>query len=82
MIFGMPPKAYWKALRLAMAREDLRRARKGMTVSEVAAKWSFYRFGYFAIDYRQVFGENPRDTLQRALGRGAAPGAPFAGSRA
>jgi len=42
-------------------------------VSDVAAKWSFYRFGYFAIDYRQAFGENPRDTLQRALGRGAAP---------
>jgi AraC-like DNA-binding protein len=72
-IFGMPPKAYWKALRLSSAREDLRDAKRGTTVSEVAAKWSFYRFGYFSIDYREKFGENPSDTLQRALGRAAAP---------
>jgi AraC family ethanolamine operon transcriptional activator len=74
MIFGIPPKAYWKALRLAGAREDLKRARKGVTVSDVAAKWNFFRFGYFAIDYRETFGENPRDTLHRTLRRRAAPG--------
>jgi AraC-like DNA-binding protein len=73
-IFGMPPKAYWKALRLSRAREDLRDAKRGTTVSEVAAKWNFFRFGYFSTDYREAFGENPSDTLQRARGRSAAPG--------
>lgn len=72
-IFGMPPKAYWKALRLSRAREDLRHARRETTVSEVASKWSFYRFGYFSTDYRSAFGENPSDTLQRTRGRSAAP---------
>jgi AraC family ethanolamine operon transcriptional activator len=72
-IFGMPPKAYWKALRLSRARDDLRLARRGTTVSDVASKWSFYRFGYFSTDYRNAFGENPSDTLQRARGRIAAP---------
>ena len=42
-------------------------------MSEVASKWSFYRFGYFSTDYRNAFGENPSDTLQRARGRSAAP---------
>lgn len=73
-IFGMPPKSYWKALRLANARQDLLNAGRGMTVSDVATKWNFYRFGYFAIDYREVFGENPSDTLFRARGRSAVPG--------
>jgi AraC family ethanolamine operon transcriptional activator len=73
-IFGMPPKSYWKALRLASARQDLLSAGRGMTVSDVAVKWNFYRFGYFAIDYRAVFGENPSDTLYRARGRSADPG--------
>jgi len=72
-IFGMPPKAYWKALRLARARDDLLNARRGTTVSDVASKWSFYRFGYFALDYRKAFGENPRDTLHRAVGPSGAP---------
>jgi len=73
-IFGMPPKSYWKALRLAKAREDLISAGRRTTVSEVASKWNFYRFGYFAIDYRDMFGENPSDTLRRSQGRHAAPG--------
>lgn len=73
-IFGMPPKSYWKALRLANARRDLLGASRGTTVSDVATKWNFYRFGYFAIDYRAVFGENPSDTLRRARWRSAIPG--------
>jgi AraC family ethanolamine operon transcriptional activator len=65
-VFGIPPKAYQKALRLSAVRADLRRARPGTTVSEVAARWGFFQFGYFAVDYRKMFGESPRDTLRNA----------------
>jgi AraC family ethanolamine operon transcriptional activator len=65
-VFGIPPKAYQKALRLSAVRADLRRARPGTTVSEVAARWGFFQFGYFAVDYRKMFGESPRDTLRLA----------------
>ena len=65
----MSPKAYWKALRLAAARQDLQRATRKTTVSDVAAKWGFFRFGYFSLDYRNTFGENPSVTLRRATGR-------------
>jgi AraC family ethanolamine operon transcriptional activator len=71
-VFGIPPKAYQKALRLSAVRADLRRARTGTTVSEVAARWGFFQFGYFAVDYRKMFGESPRDTLRQArVGRAA-----------
>jgi AraC-like DNA-binding protein len=66
-VYGIPPKAYWKALRLSSARGDLQRARPGTTVSEIAARWGFFQFGYFAVDYRRMFGEMPRETLQRAI---------------
>jgi len=65
-VFGIPPKAYQKALRLSAVREQLRHARPGTTVSEVAARWGFFQFGYFAVDYRKMFGESPRDTLRHA----------------
>ena len=67
-VYGIPPKAYWKALRLSAARADLVRARPGTTVSEVAARWGFFQFGYFSVDYRRMFGEQPRETLARGLG--------------
>ena len=68
-VFRMSPKAYWKALRLAAARQDLQRATRKTTVSDVAAKWGFFRFGYFSVDYRNTFGENPSVTLRRVTGR-------------
>jgi AraC family ethanolamine operon transcriptional activator len=82
-VFGIPPKAYQKALRLSAVRSDLRRARPGTTVSEVAARWGFFQFGYFAVDYRKMFGESPRDTLRQARqGRPARPDPEGSGIRA
>jgi AraC family transcriptional regulator, ethanolamine operon transcriptional activator len=67
-IFGIPPKTYQKMLRLQAARTDLVRARPGTTVSQVASRWGF-QFGYFAVDYRLMFGERPSETLRRVLAR-------------
>jgi AraC-like DNA-binding protein len=65
-VYGIPPKTYQKALRLASVRQDLLAGRPGATVSATAAKWGFFQFGYFAMDYRRMFGEGPRETLRRA----------------
>lgn len=64
--YGTSPMAYRKAMRLDASRRDLQRARPSTTVSEVAAALGFFEFGYFSVDYRQMFGESPRDTLRRA----------------
>lgn len=72
-VFGIPPKAYQRALRLSAVRSDLLAARPGTTVSEVAMRWNFLQLGYFAGDYRRMFGEGPRETLRRGrAGRHAA----------
>ena len=65
-VYGIPPKTYQKALRLATVRQELLAARPGTTVSATAVKWGFFQFGYFAMDYRRMFGEGPRETLRRA----------------
>ncbi len=65
-VYGIPPKTYQKALRLASVRRELLSGRPGTTVSATAVKWGFFQFGYFAMDYRRMFGEGPRDTLRRA----------------
>jgi AraC family ethanolamine operon transcriptional activator len=66
-VYGIPPKTYQKALRLAAVRRELLDGRRGTTVSATAVKWGFFQFGYFAMDYRRMFGEAPRETLRRAL---------------
>jgi AraC family transcriptional regulator, ethanolamine operon transcriptional activator len=66
VVYGIPPKAYLKALRLSAARAALRGARPGVTVSEIAARFGFFQHGYFSVDYRKMFGERPRETLRGA----------------
>ncbi len=74
-VYGIPPKTYQKALRLAMVRQELLVGRPGTTVSATAVKWGFFQFGYFAMDYRRMFGEGPRETLRRgSAGRRTRPG--------
>jgi AraC family ethanolamine operon transcriptional activator len=81
-VFGLPPKAYQKALRLDAVRRELLQAREGDTVSAVAGRWGFFQFGYFAMDYRRMFGESPRETLRRGrAGRGRPFHAPPAAER-
>jgi AraC-like DNA-binding protein len=64
-IFNATPRAYQTALRLDAARRDLLRGPPGTTVSSVAVRWGFFQFGRFAGAYRQMFGEEPRQTLRR-----------------
>jgi transcriptional regulator GlxA family with amidase domain len=70
---GTSPKAYFKELRLAAARRELLHADQGIRVTDVALRWGFLHFGWFAHDYRQKFGEPPSATLRRAAGREPPP---------
>ncbi|WP_338811535.1 AraC family transcriptional regulator (plasmid) [Agrobacterium leguminum] len=55
--------AYLQHLRLNAVHQDLQTAARGQTVSEIALKWGFVHGGRFAADYRQRFGQFPKETL-------------------
>ncbi|KRE95543.1 hypothetical protein ASG76_07860 [Nocardioides sp. Soil774] len=61
---GCSPLDYLRLVRLDLARAALRDGSK-TTVSDAAARFGFHNPGRFASDYRQVFDENPRQTLNR-----------------
>lgn len=63
---GLSPAAYLRRLRLAAAREALRAGAAGTSVTEVAQRHQFNHLGRFAGQYRERFGETPRQTLRRA----------------
>lgn len=65
---GMSPPAYLKMRRLTLARRALRAGGDGAgLVKSVALAHGFWHLGYFAQDYRALFGEAPSRT--RAAGR-------------
>ena len=70
---GTTPKAFVKALRLRAARQDLLQAGPNTRVTDVALRWCFLHFGWFAHDYHALFGETPSRTLRRATRHSALP---------
>lgn len=58
------PNAYLRQVRLDLVHQLLRNGSVA-TVGDAAARLGFYNPGRFAADYRQVFGENPGQTLAR-----------------
>lgn len=61
---GCTPSDYLRRVRLDLVRQALRDG-SSLTVGEAAARFGFFNPGRFAADYRQVFDENPRQTLHR-----------------
>jgi transcriptional regulator GlxA family with amidase domain len=66
---GTTPKAFVKAERMRRARQDLLHALPHTRVTDVALRWCFLHFGWFAHDYRALFGETPNRTLRRTRSR-------------
>lgn len=67
---GMPPIVWLRNRRLNAARRDLLAAAEtGVSVAEVAMKWSFWHLGRFSQSYHALFGEYPKQTV-RQRGRG------------
>ncbi|WP_081972661.1 helix-turn-helix domain-containing protein [Leptolyngbya sp. KIOST-1] len=65
-MFGISPMAYLKILRLQSSYRVLKASAPGArNVTDVATQFGFYHLGYFAKDYRQMFGELPSETLSR-----------------
>jgi AraC family ethanolamine operon transcriptional activator len=63
---GMSPAKFLRHHRMTQARLELVDADPAETnVTHVAHSWSFWELGRFAVEYRQLFGESPSETLQR-----------------
>ncbi|MEA3277722.1 MAG: helix-turn-helix domain-containing protein [Pseudomonadota bacterium] len=62
--YGVSPKRFLKARRLFAARQALKSAVQGESVSDVAMRLGFWDLGYFAGDYKAMFGELPSATLR------------------
>lgn len=63
--FGLSPMRALQQERLRLARFDLLSG-DATSVSDTALKWGFSHLGRFSVDYRQEFGETPRETLARS----------------
>ncbi len=59
------PMDYLRRVRLDLVRRSLREG-SVPSVTDAAARLGFFNPGRFASSYREVFDENPRETLQRA----------------
>lgn len=60
------PMAYLRRVRMDRVHADLVAADPAATtVTAVTAQWGFHSVGRFSADYRNTFGEHPRDTLRR-----------------
>ncbi|MCW2736295.1 helix-turn-helix domain-containing protein [Nocardioides sp.] len=62
---GCTPQDYLRRIRLDLARRSMREGTVA-SVSDAAASYGFFNPGRFAADYRQVFHENPGQTLHRS----------------
>ncbi len=61
---GCTPLTYLRRVRLDLVRLSLRDG-SAASVSDAAVRLGFLNPGRFATEYRQAYGENPRDTLRR-----------------
>lgn len=64
--FNMAPMQYLKKIRLDKTHEELTRAGKGTTVTDVAQRWGFNQLGWFSKEYYNQFGEKPSQTLKKS----------------
>jgi AraC-like DNA-binding protein len=66
---GYTPITFLRETRLRRVREDLCQAGPTTTVTDVALRWGFAHLGRFSAQYRELFAENPSETLRRAKRR-------------
>ncbi|AYZ62526.1 helix-turn-helix domain-containing protein [Burkholderia multivorans] len=66
-VADVTPVAYLRTIRLNAVRRLLRTtSAQQLGVGEAAASWGFTHLGYFASEYRDLFGELPSQTLRPA----------------
>ncbi len=67
-IYGCSPHRFIKRWRMVMVRRALLTHGEDLLVKTAALDHGFWHLGHFALDYRAMFGESPRET-QRATRR-------------
>jgi len=66
-LFGFTPKLFLRRLKLNHVHNELKKSHnKDITVMKIAYKWGFLHMGRFSTYYKELFGENPSITLQKA----------------
>ena len=65
-VYGCPPAAYVKRVRLTEARNTLLRGDRKTSIVALALSAGFMNASHFARDYRKTFGELPSETLKVA----------------
>ncbi len=65
-VLGVSPHAYIRTISLNGVRSHLKNASSPYaSVQDAAAAYGFWHMSQFAVDYRQLFGERPSDTIKR-----------------
>lgn len=59
------PNAYLLKLRLQQAHKDLLERQTNETVATIARRWGFKHLGYFAFQYRKLYGKHPSSVHKR-----------------
>lgn len=68
--FDLTITAYLKTVRLDATRRELLAAHPSEnTVAEIALRHGLTHLGRFSVEFRDRFGESPRDTLAKSRGR-------------
>ena len=62
--YQVTPKEYIKAVKLNKVREELVHDGDKSKISAIAAKYGFWHMGQFAADYKNWFGELPKETVK------------------
>ena len=63
--YGITPMQYARTMALNGVSRDLRNLSPTTTISDVAMAWGFCHLGRFSQQYRQLFDELPRVTVER-----------------
>lgn len=67
-VLGLSPLRYLRLTRLNTVRRALLAGLDdGQSIAALAAQHGFWHAGQFAHDYKQLFGENPSDTLKKTV---------------
>jgi AraC-like DNA-binding protein len=63
--FGVTPKQYILATRMASARREILASPPERRITDIANNWGFWHLGRFSIEYKRLFGESPSATMRR-----------------
>jgi len=70
--YGITPARYGRILALQAVRRELSSLSPNLTIADVAMAWGFHHLGRFSRQYRELFGQLPRATVDQTRQRHSA----------